>query len=346
MRICVFGAGAIGGLIAARLAIAAEDVTVIGRGAHLAAIKTKGIKLHWEDGRIETARVRAVDTPADAGEQDLVVLAVKAHSLERAAANANALLGAKTMVMTLQNGMPWWYFQKHGGPLDGTRLASLDPRGVLTETFHPGRIIACVVFVAAEVPRPGIVRHIGGNGFPLGEIDGSVSERIGAVEASFVKAGLEASAIADIRTEIWWKALGNLAVNPISALTNATMIEILRFPETRALVLRMMLEAREVAAKLGISFQQTLEQRLESAESVGAHKTSMLQDLESGRPLEIEALMGTVLEMAKLTNTPAPTIEAVYGMTKLQDQRRRLRPEDPVLAGDSGNCHEADKYCR
>ena len=188
------------------------------------------------------------------------------------------------MVMTLQNGMPWWYFQKHGGALDGTRLMSLDPSGVLTSTFHANRIIGCAVFVAADVPEPGVVRHIGSNRLPMGEIDGTLSDRVRAVEASFVKAGLQASAVSDIRTEIWWKALGNLAVNPISAISNATMIEILRFPETRALVLKMMQEAREIAAKLGISFPQTLEQRLESAESVGAHKTSMLQDLGERAP--------------------------------------------------------------
>ncbi|MGZ8401310.1 MAG: ketopantoate reductase family protein [Methyloceanibacter sp.] len=328
MRICIFGAGAIGGLIAGRLALAGEDVTVIGRGAHFTAIKAKGIELHWQDGRIETARVKAIDTAASAGQQDLVVLAVKAHSLERAAADVEALLGSETKVMTIQNGMPWWYFQKHGGPLDGTRLKSLDPRGMLSSTFHPDRIIGCAVFVAAEVSEPGVIRHIGSNRFPIGEIDGRLSDRVRAVEAAFVKAGLQASAVSNIRAEIWWKALGNLAVNPISALTNTTMIDILRFPETRALVLETMWEAREIAAKIGISFNQTLEQRLESAESVGAHKTSMLQDLESGRPLEIEALTGAVLEMARLTDTLAPRIEAVYGLTKLLDRSRR-RPAGP-----------------
>ena len=322
MRICIFGAGAIGGLIAARLALAGEDVTVIGRGAHLAAIKAKGIALHWQDGRVETARVKAVDAGTSAGEQDLVVLAVKAHSLERAAVDASALLGANTMVMTLQNGMPWWYFQKHGGPLDGTQLNSLDPRGALRDAFHLDRIIGCAVFVAAEVAEPGVVRHIGGNRFPIGEIDGALSDRVREIEAAFVKAGLQASVLGNIRAEIWWKALGNLAVNPLSALTYTTMIEILRFPETRALALQTMQDAREIAARLGISFTQTLEQRLEAAESVGAHKTSMLQDLESGRPMEIEALTGAVLEMARLTDTPAPRIEVVYRLTKLLDRSR------------------------
>lgn len=327
MRICVFGVGAIGGLIAGRLAMAGEDVTVIGRGAQLDAIKARGLRLHWQDGRVETARVKAVETAPLAGQQDLVLLAVKAHSLEAAAADAEALLGPDTMVMTLQNGMPWWYFQKHGGALDGTRLMSLDPRGVLTKTFHPDRIIGCAVFLAAHVPEPGVVRHIGSNRLPMGEIDGRLSARVQAIEATFLKAGLQASALGNIRAEIWWKALGNLAVNPISALTGATMIEILRLPETRALVLKTMQEARDIAAKLGVSFPQTLEQRLESAESVGTHKTSMLQDLEIGRPLEIEALTGAVLEMARLTDTPAPSIEAVYGLTKLLD-RTRQRPEN------------------
>ena len=284
MQICVFGAGAIGGLIAARLAIAGEDVTVIGRGPQLDAIKTKGIRLHWQDRSVETARVKAVETASLAGEQDLVVLAVKAHSLEQAAADAEALLGPHTMVMTLQNGMPWWYFQKHGGPLDGTRLMSLDARGVLNQTFHPDRIIGCAVFVAADVPEPGVVRHIGSNRLPMGEIDGSLSERIRAVEASFVKAGLQASALDNIRTEIWWKALGNLAVNPISAITNTTMIEILRFPETRDLVLKMMQEAREIAGKLGISFPKTLEERLQSANPSARTRPRCCRTLSSAGP--------------------------------------------------------------
>jgi ketopantoate reductase len=325
MRICIFGAGAIGGLIAARLASAGEDVTVIGRGAHFRAIAQNGITLHWQDGSASTARVKAVETAAEAGPQDLVVLAVKAHSLEGVAADAASLLGRETMVMTLQNGMPWWYFQRHGGPLEGTRLASLDPNGVLSTTFAPERIIGCAVFVAADVPRPGVVRHVGSNRLPIGEIDGRLSPRLGAVEAAFLKAGLQASAVANIRAEIWWKALSNLALNPISALTGATMIEVLRCPESRALVLRMMGEAREIAASLGVTFEQSLEQRLEMTASVGSHKTSMLQDLESGRKLEIDALTGAVLEMARLTATPAPSLEALHGLAKLLELTRNTR---------------------
>lgn len=323
MRICVFGTGAIGGLIAARLARAGEDVTIIDRGSHLRAIKKNGITLQWQDDSVETVQVKAVDKGADAGEQDLVVLAVKAHSLERAATDAQDLLGPKTMVMTLQNGLPWWYFQKHGGALDATRLMSLDPGGTLTKTIHADRIIACVVYLAAEVAEPGVVRHIGANRFPMGEIDGRVTDRVQAVEASFVKAGLQASVLTDIRAEIWLKALGTLSLNPISALTNATMAEICRFPETRALTIKMMQEAQAIAAKLGISLRQTIEQRLESAEAVGPHKTSMLQDLATRRPLEIEGLIGAVLEMARLTDTPAPNIEAVYALIRLLDKTRR-----------------------
>jgi ketopantoate reductase len=328
MRICIFGAGAIGGLIAARLAGAGEDVTVIGRGPHFRAIKQNGITLHWQDGSISAARVKAVDTAAEAGVQDLVVLAVKAHSLESAAAEAPHLLGPETMVMTLQNGMPWWYFQNHGGRFEGTRLSSLDPNGVLSAAFAPERIVGCAVFVAADVTQPGVVRHVGSNRLPIGQIDGRLSSRLGAVEAAFLKAGLQASAVANIRAEIWWKALSNLALNPISALTGATMIEVLRCPQTRALVLGIMGEAREIAARLGVTFQQSLEQRLEMTASVGSHKTSMLQDLECGRRLEIDALTGAVLEMARLTDTPAPSLAAVHGLTRLLDLTR-IRPEIP-----------------
>jgi len=341
MRICIFGAGAIGGLIAARLAGAGLDVTVIGRGPHFRAIERNGITLHWQDGSISTARVKAAETAAKAGEQDLVVLAVKAHSLEAVAVDAAPLLGPETMVMTLQNGMPWWYFQREGGRFEETRLVSLDPHGVLTDTFAPERIIGCAVFVAANVPRPGVVRHVGSNRLPIGAIDGRSSPRLSQVEAAFRKAGLQASAVANIRAEIWWKALSNLALNPISALTGATMIEVLRCPESRALVLRMMGEAREIAASLGVTFQQSLEQRLEMTAAVGSHKTSMLQDLESGRRLEIDALTGAVLEMARLTATPAPSLEAVHGLTTLLDLTRSDRNCQTPEAG--GRCHEADK---
>lgn len=332
MRICVFGTGAIGGLIAARLALTGEHVTVIGRGAHFDAIKAKGLALRWQDGAAQTAAVSAADGADAAGKQDLVVLAVKAHSLEFAALDIQPLLGSGTIVMTIQNGIPWWYFQRHGGALEGTRLRSLDPNGTLAKAIHPDRIIGCAVYLAAEVVAPGAIQHIGGNRFPLGEIGGEVTSRAQAIAAMLVNGGLQASAIPDIRAEIWLKALGTLSLNPISALTNATMVEICRSPDTRRLVIKMMEEGKEIAAKLGIELRQTIEQRLASAEGVGQHKTSMLQDLQAGRPLEIEALMGTVLEMARLTDTQAPTIAAVHTLTVLLDKTRR---RDDAAAGEA-----------
>ncbi len=317
MRICVVGAGAIGGLIAAKLALAGNQVTVIDLGPHLAAIKTNGLKLEWHDGKLETAKVKAVEKAADAGKQDLIVLAVKAHYLDQIAKDIDHLLDADTMVLTVQNGLPWWYFQRLGGKYDNKKLESLDPTGILTKKIDARRIIGCVVYPAAAVTAPGVIHHVEGDRFPVGEIDGAESERVKRVHDMFVKAGLKSRVLKDIRSEIWLKAWGNLSFNPISALTHATLVDICQFPETRHLAARMMAEAESIAKKLGVTFRVTIEKRIAGAESVGAHKTSMLQDVEAGRSLETEALIGSIIEMAKLTETPAPAIEAVYALVKL-----------------------------
>ena len=287
MRICVFGAGAVGGLIATKFALAGEDVTIIDRGPHLTEIKNNGITLQCHDGGLQIAKMDAVDKASDAGAQDLVVLAVKAYSLEQVAKDIQYLLDSETIIMPVQNGIPWWYFQKHGGDLDGTRLKSLDPSGTLASTIDVDRIISCIVYPAATVVAPGIIRHVEGNRFPVGELDGNVTERVLAIEALFIKAGLKSRVLTDVRAEIWLKALGALSFNPISALTHTTMVEICKFPETRQLATIMMREAQSVAEKLGISVRHTIEKRIEGAEAVGLHKTSMLQDVEAGRPLEI-----------------------------------------------------------
>lgn len=317
MRIAVAGAGAIGGLIAAKLALAGNHVTVIDIGPHLAAIKANGLKLEWHDGKIEIAKVKAVDKPADAGKQDLVVLAVKAHHLEQIAKDIEPLLGPDTMVMTVQNGLPWWYFQKIGGKYDNKKLETLDPTGILAKKIDANRIIGCVVYPAAAVTAPGVIHHVEGDRFPIGELDGNESERVKQIHDMFIKAGLKSRVLKDIRSEIWLKAWGNLSFNPISALTHATLVDICQFPETRHLAAKMMEEAEAIAKKLGVTFRVTIEKRIAGAESVGAHKTSMLQDVEAGRSLETEALIGSVLEMAKLTETPAPAIESVYALVKL-----------------------------
>jgi ketopantoate reductase/2-keto-4-pentenoate hydratase/2-oxohepta-3-ene-1,7-dioic acid hydratase in catechol pathway len=316
-KICVVGAGAIGGLMAAKFALGGDDVTVIDMGPHLAAIQKGGIKLEWHDGKVQTAKVKAVEKAADAGKQDIVVLAVKAHYLDQVVKDIDHLLGPDTIVLTVQNGLPWWYFQKLGGKYDNQKLDSLDPTGVLSKKIPADRIIGCVVYPAAAVTAPGVIHHVEGDRFPIGELDGSTTERAKSLHDTFVKAGLKSRVLPDIRSEIWLKAWGNLSFNPISALTHATLVDICQFAETRELAARMMKEAQDIAEKLGVKFRVSIDKRIQGAESVGAHKTSMLQDVEAGRSLETEALIGSILEMAKITNTPAPAIESVYALVKL-----------------------------
>ena len=317
MRICVVGAGAIGGLMAAKLSLAGNEVTVIDQGAHLAAIQQNGLKLIWEDGSEHVAKMKAVGTAAEAGPQDLVILAVKAHFLDQVARDVDKLLDDGTMIMTVQNGMPWWYFHKLAGPLEGTQLKSLDPSGLLTRHIPAERIVGCVVYPAAAVTEPGVVKHVEGDRFPLGELDGTLSERAQKLHDLLVAAGFRSRVLDDIRSEVWLKAWGNLSFNPISALTHATLEDICTFPETRKLAATMMAEAQLIAEKLGVTFRHTIEKRIEGAQSVGKHKTSMLQDVEAGRSLETEALIGAILEMGKLVEVPSPAIEAVYACVKL-----------------------------
>jgi len=236
MKICIVGAGAIGGLMGARFALAGEEVTLVDQGAHLAAIRKNGLKLIWEDGSEAVARnVTATDKLAEAGPQDLVILALKAHYLEQVARQVPALMGPETVIVTVQNGIPWWYFHKHGGPHDGHRLESLDPTGVLSKNIDGDRIVGCVVYPAADVPEPGVIHHVEGDRFPIGELDGSESARVQKLYDLLLKAGFRSRILDDIRSEIWLKAWGNLSFNPISALTHATLAEICQFRDTRDL---------------------------------------------------------------------------------------------------------------
>ncbi len=318
MRICVVGAGAIGGFIGAKLALAGFDVTLIARGPHLDAIQRDGLKLIMADGTEEIARnAQATSDIGAAGTHDIVVLSLKAHQIESVAPQLNALFRAETVVITVQNGIPWWYFQKHGGQFDGRRLESLDPSGVIEANIPADRIIGSIAYPATEKASPGVIRQVEGNRFPFGELDGSDTERVRMVADLFTRAGLKSRVMKDIRSHIWVKAWGNLSFNPISALTRATLVDICEFPETRALATAMMQEAREVALKLGVTFRHTIEQRIAGAERVGAHKTSMLQDIEAGRPPELEALIGVVAELGRLTSTSTPSIDAVYACAKL-----------------------------
>lgn len=318
MRVCIVGAGAIGGLMGAKLALSGEEVTVIDQGAHLEAIKENGLKLIWEDGTEYVAEVaKATDNLEEAGEQDLIILGLKAHYLDQVAKEISLITGPETMIVTVQNGIPWWYFHKHGGEFDGHPLDSLDPDRILTKNIDADKIIGCVVYPAAAVIEPGVIRHVEGDRFPIGELDGSESARVQKLKDTLENAGFRSRVLDDIRSEIWLKAWGNLSFNPISALTHATLVNICQFRETRKLAETMMAEAQAIAEKLGITFRHTIEKRIASAESVGAHKTSMLQDVEAGRSLETEALIGAILELGKMTETPAPAIEAIYACVKL-----------------------------
>jgi len=318
LKICVVGAGAIGGLLGARLALSGQEVTLVDRGAHLAAIRKSGLKLIGQDGSEEVARdIAAQDSLTELDRQDLIVLAVKAHFLDLIARQIPALADPDTTILTFQNGIPWWYFQRHGGPHDGRRLISLDPTGELGKSIDSSLIVGCVVYSAASVPEPGVIRQIEGDYFPIGELDGRESDRVKRLYDVLVGAGFRSRILADIRSEIWLKAWGNLSFNPISALTHATLESICQLSETRALAATMMREAQDIAESLGITFRHSIEKRIAGAEQVGAHKTSMLQDVELGRSLEIEALVGAVLELAKITGTPAPTVEAIYACVKL-----------------------------
>jgi 2-dehydropantoate 2-reductase len=318
MKIAVIGAGAIGGLVGAKLALAGNDVTFIVRGANLEAIRRDGITLIAADGERRVARkVTATDDYRAAGAQDIVVLAMKAHQVDAVAAQVPLLFGPDTVVVTMQNGIPFWYFHKHGGPLEGTTVRSVDPEGHTIRAIPAQRVIGCVVYPASELIAPGVVKHIEGDRFPLGELDGSSSERVLRVSDCFAAAGFKAPVLDNIRAEIWLKLWGNLTFNPISGLAHATLVDICEYPPSRALATAMMQEAQAVAHKLGIEFRVSLEKRIAGAEKVGKHKTSMLQDVEAGRAPEIDALVGAVVELAKLTETPTPHISTVYALMKL-----------------------------
>lgn len=319
MKVAIIGAGAIGGYVGVKLALAGEDVTFIVRGANLQAIRNHGMKLIMADGSEQVAdRVRATNDYDEAGPQDLVILAMKAHQLEAVARDVPRLFGPDTVVVTMQNGIPYWYFHEHGGPrLAGTRVESVDPTGVVGRCIPPSRVIGCVVYPASELIAPGVVRHIEGDRFPLGELDGSTSARVERIAACFTNAGFKSPVLDDIRAEIWLKLWGNLTFNPISSLSHATLVDICQFPLTRELAAAMMREAQDVAHQLGIAFRVSLEKRIAGAERVGKHKTSMLQDIEAGRAPEVDALVGTVVELGRLTGTPTPHIDTVYALVKL-----------------------------
>jgi len=321
LKFAIVGAGAIGGYLGARLALAGEEVTFIARNRNLAAINANGFRLIEEDGREQVARnLRAVQRMVEAGPQDVVLLTLKAHQVKDVLPELRELFGPHTLVVTMINGLPWWYFHKLAGPYEGRSLESVDPGGVIGAHIEPERVIGSVVYPASELVEPGVVRVVEGNRFTLGELDGSRSERIEALSQALMRAGFKSPVSKDIRGEIWVKLWGNLSFNPISALTHATLQDICRFPATRQLAARMMTEAQAIGEKLGVEFKISLDKRIAGAEAVGAHKTSMLQDVEHGRALELQALVGSVVELAQITQTPAPNIEAIHAVAGLLAQ--------------------------
>ncbi|CAH0275105.1 2-dehydropantoate 2-reductase [Roseomonas sp. CECT 9278] len=316
MRICIFGAGAIGGLMAAKLALRGEaEVTVIARGPHLAAMQADGLRLVSE-GQEVVARPRCVASAEEAGVQDYVVVTLKAHSLPGAAQQMQPLLGPETAVVSAVNGVPWWYFHGIEGANAGRIVESVDPGGVVTRLLPPARAIGCIVYPAAEVPAPGIIEHTYGDRFSLGEPDGSRSPRAQKLSEALIAAGFKAPVRPRIRDELWVKLWGNLAFNPISALTTATLDVLVADDEQRGVARAMMLEGQRVAEALGIRFAIDVDKRIAGAAEVGAHKTSMLQDLERGRPMEVEALLGAVVELADLVGEPAATCRTVLSLVR------------------------------
>ena len=319
MKIAIYGAGAIGGYIAALLTQSGEEVSVIARGPHLAAIKANGLALDMNGERIITHPV-ATDNPADLGEQDFVIVSLKAHSVPNVVDAMQPLLGEKTAVVTAVNGVPWWYFYKLPGEWENRKIESVDPGGKQWDGIGPERAIGCVVYPACEILEPGVVRHIDGNRFTLGESSGEKTERVRALSQAMINAGLKAP-VRNIRDEIWVKLWGNLCFNPLSALTNATLDIVATDPGTRAVARNMMLEAQAIGEKLGVRFAIDVDKRIAGAAAVGAHTTSMLQDFTLGRPMEIDALVTAVQELGRITYVKTPTIDTVLPIVQ---QRGRI----------------------
>ncbi len=326
MKICIYGTGAIGGYLGVQLALAGHEVSLIARGANLAAMKANGLKL-LIDGEERVARAFCSDDPSDVGPQDFVIIALKSHQAWEVADRFAPLLGPETAVVTAMNGVPWWYFHQLEGPLEGRQLDSVDAGGRQWRLIGPERAIGCVVFPATELVEPGVVKHVYGDKFTLGEPDGTISERCQRLSAALIEAGLQAPVRDNIRDDIWKKLWGNLCFNPISALTLATLDIVATDPGTRALSRDMMLEAKAVGEKLGVDFRIDLEKRIDGAASVGAHKTSMLQDLERGRAMEIDALVTAVQELGRLAEVPTPYIDCVLALVQQRARVAGLYPQ-------------------
>ena len=316
MKFLIAGAGAIGGYLGARMARAGQDVTLYARGPHLRAMQEHGLRVLSADGDFEV-KPRVIGDLKDAGAMDVIFLGVKAHGLTKLAPQVQPLISENTTVVSAQNGIPWWYFQTHAGELTGLHLERVDPGGAIAAAIPAERVVASIAYFATDIPEPGVIRHIEGNRLSLGEPDGTRSDRAKAISDTLIKAGMRCPVTQKIRTEIWVKILGNVAFNPISALTRATLAQMARDTEVGPVVRNIMSEVEAVAGKMGIEMPISIDQRIAGAEKVGEHKTSMLQDLEAGRPMELEAVVGAVVELGERLGVPMPHTRTVYACTRL-----------------------------
>jgi len=321
VKIAIVGAGAIGAFLGAKLALAGEDVYLIARGPHLKAMQANGVRVRSPEGNFE-AHPTATHDYESIGPVEYVFLTVKAHSLTAIAPSLAPLLGADTAVVSAQNGIPWWYFMGQGGPFDGSSIESVDPGGVIAHAIDSSRVIGCVVYPSTVIVEPGVIEHIEGNRFSIGELDGTSSERCKRLAASLISAGLRAPIRGHIRHDMWIKLLGNVVFNPMSALTGATLVEMATHPESSDIVRAVMAEADAVAEGLGVRLPLTIDQRMDGARKVGAHRTSMLQDLEAGRPMELESVVGVVIELGEKLGLPMPHTRTLYSCARLLDQVR------------------------
>lgn len=330
MKICIYGAGAIGGLLGGRLSAGGHDVTLIARGRHLDVMRAEGLHVHDRGDEIHV-RPSCTDDPADAGIQDFVVLTMKAHGVAQAAANIAPMLGPDTAVVTMQNGLPWWYFRNVGGPLDGRPLHSVDPGGAVVGAISPERVIGGVANAATSVPEPGKVRCNAGGSFVVGEIDGAPTERSQALADAITESGLTARTSERIRDEIWAKLWGNVSFSAIAVLTGSPMAPMVADPEIRSIARRIMEEAQDVAEALGVSMPITIDQRIDGSAKMGGHKTSILQDLEAGRPMEVDAMIGSVIEAGRIAGIATPLTDMMYALVKRRARQADCYPENAAL---------------
>ena len=317
-RICVFGAGAIGGYVGGRLAMKGEaDVSLVARGAHLAAMQDNGLTLK-QGGETHVVHPKVTDDPRQLGQQDFIILTLKAHGIAGVMDQMMPLIGKDTAILFAQNGIPWWYFHGIGGPLEGTRLESVDPGGVIWDRIGPERALGTVVWQAAEIEAPGVIAHNYGDRMPVGEPTGEKTERVQLLSRLLTSAGVKSQVKPNLRNEIWLKLWGNLSFNPVSVLTQGTLVDLATDPGTRRVIRTMMEEARAVGEALGVSFAVDADERMNMAAKVGAHRTSMLQDVEAGRPTELDALLGAVIELGQIVQISTPSLQLIYDLCKFR----------------------------